>query len=138
MTAVWVVLFSSCSKGPKPIEYGKDDCSFCKMTVMDKRFAVEIISRKGKVFIMDDLICARQFITSGGLEVGEVESVYVSNFNGQNDLLLLKNSFLVKSPSINGPMQGHEGVFATENEANDFIQKNEGILLPSSSFPGIR
>src|SRR5262249_54146706 len=55
-------LMVACTGGFKQINYGNDACENCKMTIIDKKFAVEIISVKGKAFKFDDLICAKQFI----------------------------------------------------------------------------
>ncbi len=129
---------SACTSGIRPVSFGKDDCSFCKMTVMDKHFAAEILTKKGKVYILDDLSCARRFLESGGLQVSEVRDIYGCNFNGQGELLSLRESFLVHSDALTGPMQGHEAVFATAQEAEDYIQKNGGKIVPSSSFPGLK
>ena len=41
--------FLSCATGPEPIRFGKDNCHSCKMTLTDKRFGAEIVTKKGKV-----------------------------------------------------------------------------------------
>src|SRR5215212_5688861 len=43
-------VMQSCSVGPQPIKYGSDACEFCKMTIMQKKFANEWVTDKGKVF----------------------------------------------------------------------------------------
>ena len=46
---LFLINSSSCSSQVKPIKYGKDECYFCKMTIVDQKFGVEIVSKKGKI-----------------------------------------------------------------------------------------
>ena len=38
----------SCKVEPDEIEYGKDGCHFCKMTIVDNQHAAELVTAKGK------------------------------------------------------------------------------------------
>ena len=51
------ILISACSKGPQPINYGEDECEFCKMMVMDKRYGAELVTDKGKIYFFDSIEC---------------------------------------------------------------------------------
>ena len=48
---------SACSKGHQPINYGEDECEFCKMMVMDKRYGAELVTDKGKIYFFDSIEC---------------------------------------------------------------------------------
>ena len=50
LMAVLMLLFFSCNVSPKPIEYGSDGCHYCKMTIVDKVHAAEMVTKKGKVY----------------------------------------------------------------------------------------
>ena len=129
--ATFLILFTSfsCSNEIKSINYGKDNCSFCKMTIMDKKFGVEIISQKGKIFLMDDLGCAQQFIKNNSIGINEIKDVYVNNFNGSGQLMNFKQSFLVKNESLGSPMRGNFAAFLTLDEANNYLKSNGGELI---------
>ena len=45
-----ITMLLACSVEPKPINYGRDACHFCKMTIVDNQHAAEIITLKGKAF----------------------------------------------------------------------------------------
>ena len=45
-----LIFLIGCTVSPKPIDYGNDGCHFCKMTIVDKVHAAEIVTKKGKVF----------------------------------------------------------------------------------------
>jgi copper chaperone NosL len=52
-----LLFLSACGIEPKPIDYGKEACRYCKMTIVDQQHAAEIVSKKGKVFKYDAIEC---------------------------------------------------------------------------------
>ncbi|WP_276134272.1 nitrous oxide reductase accessory protein NosL [Polluticoccus soli] len=82
---VILAAFSSCSRGYEPIDYGKEACAHCKMTIVDDRFAAELVDAKGRVFKFDDVACMKQFI---------------SEQNKQGDNLLYVEDFLKKDAGV--------------------------------------
>lgn len=133
LTMAMVMVFSliACSNEIRPINYGKDNCNFCKMTIIDKKFGVEIFSQKGKIFLMDDLSCAQQFVKEGSIDINQIKEVYINNFNGPGQLINLKQSFLVKNPSLGSPMGGNMAAFSTIDDANKYIKSNGGETIDS-------
>ena len=57
-----ISLLSACTPAPKPIEYGSDMCHYCKMTIMDKQHAAELVTDKGKVFPFDAIECMIHYL----------------------------------------------------------------------------
>ncbi len=60
---IWlaVAVISSCSVEPQPIDFGKDHCTYCKMTIVDDRYGSELVTAKGKVFKFDAVECLINF-----------------------------------------------------------------------------
>src|SRR5690606_34146538 len=52
-----VVLCICCTPEPQQIHYGEDKCDYCRMTIVDPRFAAEAITPKGKVLKFDAIEC---------------------------------------------------------------------------------
>ena len=48
------ITLSSCNIQPQPINYGEDACHFCKMNIIDKQHAAQIVTSKGKAFKFDE------------------------------------------------------------------------------------
>ena len=124
----------SCSNEVKPINYGKDDCQFCKMTIMDKKFGVEIITKKGRAFKLDDLVCAQKFVKDKGIEITDIKEVYVNNYEEPGELLNLSNAILVKKDELGSPMGGNIAAFANEAAADNFIEKGSGEVISNKIF----
>jgi copper chaperone NosL len=52
-----LVLNQGCEVKPQDITYGQDQCSACKMMIMDNRFGSELVTAKGKVYKYDAIEC---------------------------------------------------------------------------------
>ena len=47
----------SCKIEPQPIEYGKDQCNFCVMNIVDQNHSAQYVTKKGKQFKFDAIEC---------------------------------------------------------------------------------
>ena len=73
--------FSSCSTDPQPIQFGVDNCDFCKMTVSDQRYGAELVTKKGRAFKFDDIHCIKGFIENGQVNAEDIAGVWFVDFS---------------------------------------------------------
>ncbi len=52
---------ASCGSNPEPINYGHDECEFCRMQISDNRYGAELVTDKGKVYKFDSIECLIEF-----------------------------------------------------------------------------
>ncbi len=123
------ITFSACSQEPQPINYGKDECSECKMTIMDEKFATEIITSKGKVFKFDDLVCMVQFINSGVVKENETAKKLVINYEDKNDFLDVEMATFCFNEDLRSPMGGNTAAFQSNEAAIAFKKDKPGVIL---------
>lgn len=102
------------SDGPKPINFGKDQCAHCRMTVSDARFASQLVTAKGRAYNFDDVQCMVAFVKGGGVAREEVAHYYLPDYTNENKLLPADGLFLLKSESLKSPMRGDIAAFASE------------------------
>jgi copper chaperone NosL len=126
IAASLLVFFTSCSTKPEPFNYGKDVCYTCKMTIVDPKFGGEVITKKGKVYKFDDMICMVRFLKSGTLAESEISQNVVTDFQNQKNFLDAKNSFFYLSPELNSPMGGNAAAFSSQQEAEKYKGQKEG------------
>ena len=100
--------------GPKPINFGKDQCAHCRMTVSDARFASQLVTAKGRVYNFDDVQCMVAFVEGGGVAREEVAHYYLPDYTNENKLLSADRLFLLKSESLKSPRRGDIAAFASE------------------------
>jgi copper chaperone NosL len=133
VATLFLISLSSCSQKPQPINYGKEACAFCKMTIMDKKFAGEIVTQKGKNFHFDDVHCLAGYMHENKMNEKDV-TVYVNDFSGAHNFLKAGESFFVKDTSLNTPMNGHFAAFSSQTQAQQYIQQHGGSLLSFSQI----
>jgi copper chaperone NosL len=124
-----VVFLNGCKRQFDPIHYGHDACTHCRMTIMDKRFAAEIITSKGKAIKFDDFGC----LLSWGKKVKFNDSgalVFVADFNHPEGAFLdVHHAIFIHGETLRSPMNGNLAATASEKEA-DILNKNaHGQLL---------
>lgn len=122
-----LMIFTSCNVGPQAINYGSDACHFCKMTIVDKVHAAEIVTKKGKVYKFDATECMIHFMSE--FDVSEIK-LYLSNNYTEPEVLIdaTKATFLI-SENIPSPMGAFLSAFKTETEAQKFQSEQGGRLF---------
>jgi copper chaperone NosL len=118
---------TSCGTGPQTIEYGKTECSFCKMTIMDKQFGCQIVNTKGKPFNFDDVSCLIGYL--GSTKQEEIGAIYVPEYTGMNELLPAAEMHYVTSEMLHSPMAGNTAAFSHEDSAQHYADKLKGSMV---------
>lgn len=109
---------AACSHGPEPIVYGKDSCTHCKMTIMDKRFAAELITAKGKLFKFDAAECMASYLKENPDIANNGKSVFlVNDFGGAGKFSDARKAFFLRDSSLSSPMGGNLAAFVTRSAA---------------------
>lgn len=125
-TLALLLLFLSCNVSPKPIEYGSDGCHFCKMTIVDKVHAAEVVTQKGKVYKFDATECMINFMED--FDTSEIK-LYLSNNYTEPETLIdaTKATFLI-SENIPSPMGAFLSAFKNKADAEKFQTEKGGNL----------
>lgn len=74
------------------------------MTLVDPRFAAQLVTTTGKVLPFDDVGCLATFITTGGGESRAVHSLWVSDFLRPDFLIPVADAIFLRSDSLRTPM----------------------------------
>lgn len=117
---------SSCSTGPQPIAFGKDQCHSCKMNISDQRFGAEIVNKKGKAFKFDDSHCIVEFIRSKAIEEKDIAQVYLVDFAGNGALIDANTALLYESEGLRSPMGGNVAAFSSKEKLQEVSRQYPG------------
>lgn len=118
---------AACNNKPEPIEYGKDLCVSCKMTIMDKKFGAELINTKGKVIKFDSGECMFAFLDA---DEGFMPAKHlVANYANPGELIEADKAFYLHGEHISSPMGGNLAAFKTIAEAEKFQKELSGNLI---------
>lgn len=111
---LWLVL-QACSVQTEPIQYGHDGCAHCKMTIVDKKFAAELVTEKGKVFKYDDLGCMLSHMQEN--ELTEAPIQVVADYSRPGELIDVQTAVFVQDESLRSPMRGDLAAFTDAGKA---------------------
>lgn len=122
------LLLISCSQtGAEPIKLHKDNCTFCKMTIADGRFAAELITDKGRVYKFDDLSCMVRYAKQNSKQY--YRQKFVNDYSADNVLIDATTSFFVYSDKVRSPMRGDVAGFSTKEAAEKFAKEWSAEIL---------
>lgn len=119
-------ILSACSVKPRAIEEGTDICEYCKMTVMEKQYAAEFVTVKGKYYVFDDVQCMQKFLKENEEIRSEVKNYFVSDFNAPDKLFNAEHAFFYYSDEIHTPMNGNTVAFQTKEDRMKITRQFKG------------
>ncbi|MFN8343486.1 MAG: nitrous oxide reductase accessory protein NosL [Spirosomataceae bacterium] len=126
----WGTISQGCTQSPEPIRYGKDACTFCKMTIMDKKYAAEIVTDKGKVFKFDDLSCLVKYMKISKLNEEELAFIVVNDYNRPGEWIDVKTAVFLNSKDLRSPMRGDVAAFSAKSFATaNMAQLSDAKML---------
>jgi len=127
MSLVGVLFCMSCTPKIEKINFGKDNCSFCSMTIMDAKFGAELITKKGKVFKFDSGECLINFLQENREQ--NVEQIYVINYQSPGVLIDVQHAFFVQGGEIQSPMGGRLAAFYLQEGAQAYMKEKHASIF---------
>ncbi len=112
VAAMWLV--SGCTPESEPIQYGKDNCYFCKMGMADTKFGAEIVTKKGKVYKFDDINCMLDYQKSGDIPPTDIALQLVTDFSQPETLIPAESAFFLSGSDIHSPMNSQIASFKSQ------------------------
>lgn len=105
----------ACTPKTEPIQYGHDGCAHCKMTIVDQKFAAELVTEKGKVYKYDDLGCMISHMQEN--ELTEAPIQVVADYSRPGELIDAQTAVFVHDESLRSPMRGDLAAFTDAGKA---------------------
>lgn len=121
-----LLVFFSCNVGPEPINYGSDGCHFCKMTIVDKEHAAEIVTNKGKVYKFDATECMVNFMDD--FDTSEIKLYLSNNYTEPETLIDATQATFLISENIPSPMGAFLSAFKNKADAEKTQAEKGGTL----------
>ena len=124
-----LIVLAQCQRGATgPVAIEADDmCSFCRMSISEKRYAAELIDADGEVFKFDDIGCMANFIKQKRNN-SPVNAIFVMDFD-RREWLRAEDAFYVRSAEIKTPMNGGMVAFKDQSSADAAMAKYQGTKL---------
>lgn len=119
----------SCSSQPEPINYGHDECEFCRMQIIDNRYGSEIVTDKGKVFKFDEVGCMIEYALVQNLIGDANQKFLVTDFAAPETFIDATDAFFVQNDNFRSPMGSNVMAFDSEISRQKFTAESGGSLL---------
>ena len=111
---------------PVSIE-ANDMCSFCRMSISEKRYASEFIDGEDRAFKFDDIGCMVNFIKQKR-STAPVRATFTMDFE-RREWIKAEDAFYVRSSEFKTPMNGGVIAFNDQPSAQAAATKYQGTLL---------
>lgn len=121
-----LLMLVSCNVSPQAIDYGSDGCHFCKMTIVDKVHAAEIVTKKGKVYKFDATECMINFMND--FDASEIELYLSNNYKEPEQLIDAQKATFLISKNIPSPMGAYLSAFKNKADAEKMQSEKGGDL----------
>ena len=126
LTTLISLFLLSCTIEESPIEYGKDACHFCKMNIVDKQHAAEIVTKKGKAFKYDAIECMMADIKKRN--EAEIELFLMTDYSSPGRLVDATSAYYIISENLPSPMGANLTGFANKETAERTLREKGGTL----------
>lgn len=126
------LLLSGCSTqvdtSPQPIDSSLDICPTCNMSIVDMRFAGEIVTQEGHVEKFDDIGCLALHLKKNSQEPAIKESmIYIKDYNTMEWIKASEATYI--KAHINTPMNFGIVGFGSPEAAESFRKEHEDAAL---------
>lgn len=129
VTLLSTTALSSCSLQPDTIDYGKEECANCKMTIADNRFAAQYKTTKGKYFKFDAIECMAGYYIENNIKKEDIAGHWVNIYNKPGEFFPADKSIFLQSDKIPSPMGMYLSAYSTKSDADDFLEKSGGKIF---------
>lgn len=120
-----LLVFMACTKNDKavPLNFGKDQCDFCKMTISNPKFGAELITDKGRVLKYDAAEC---MVNQLNKEKTKYQKLYAISFDDPKQLKEVSTLHFLISSDFRSPMGANLAAFSDTTKL-DAKYKNQLI-----------
>ncbi|MEJ7626886.1 MAG: nitrous oxide reductase accessory protein NosL [Ferruginibacter sp.] len=128
IAAALILGLSSCNHNPREINYGKDICEDCNMTIVDPKYGAQIITKKGRVYLFDDAHCVAGFLKEGTVNNNDIDRTLFIDFQNNKTFIDANSAFFIVSPQLKSPMNSNAAAFSNKADADKAASQYNGVL----------
>ncbi|SNZ08636.1 copper chaperone NosL [Persephonella hydrogeniphila] len=128
--ALIFLIFTSCEKKeiqPVTINYGQDECEYCRMKITDPRYGSELLLKTGKAYKFDSIECLAAFYIENKDKL-DIHSLWVPDFLTKK-FIRAENAIYLHSKDLPSPMGLNLSAFETREELEKVRAKYSGEIL---------
>lgn len=116
LLSIVALVLTSCNVKPAEIEYGSDACHYCDMNIVDRQFASQLVTAKGKAYKYDAIEC---MVHSLQEQFEGIDMAYelIANFDEPGSFIDAKSSSYLVSENLPSPMAANLSGYKSKDAA---------------------
>jgi copper chaperone NosL len=116
-----------CEPKPRPINYGSDECAYCRMMITDAEFGSQIVNNQGRSYKFDSVECMVAYDLT---EEGEnFHSKWVPNFLDREEWLNAEEAVYLHSETLRSPMGLFLSAYSNQESAEEMKEEYGGDIV---------
>lgn len=120
------LLFIGCSNKVQQINYAQDACDFCRMSIVDKAHASQLVSDKGKNFKFDAIECMLHYM--GENPHNTYSHMLVAVLTNPGELIDANKATYIISKDIPSPMGASLSAVRVKSDAQKIVEQQSGEI----------
>lgn len=128
------ISITGCSTSPQPFNIARDQCTDCKMTITNPAFAAQFVTKKGKCYKFDDIICMQHYLNDHKEIDGSAVNFYFIPYDDTSAIIPLVDSYFLKCNAISTPMNGGIIAFSSLEALHKMRNIHNGIIINASEL----
>ena len=119
---------SACEPKPQEINYGGDQCEYCRMMITEPEFGSQALNHQGRSYKFDSVECMTAFnITTE--EPENIHSLWVPNFLNRDEWLQASSAVYLHSETLRSPMGLFLSAYSNDESAQSMKQEYGGRIV---------
>lgn len=118
LLAASVALLTGCEPKPKPVEFGSDQCEYCRMMITEPEFASQALNQQGRSFKFDSVECMAAFDITHE-DPGNIHSKWVPDFHNTENWVESASAYYLVSETLRSPM----GLYLSANSSREIAEE---------------
>ncbi len=104
LTFVTLLLhLSACEPKPQEINYGSDQCEYCRMMITEAEFGSQVLNKQGRSFKFDSVECMAAYdLTTDTPD--NIHSLWVPDFLNKDEWIEATSAVYLHSETLRSPM----------------------------------
>ena len=123
------LLLVSCEREvkPVPINYGQDECEYCRMKITDPRYGSELLLKTGKAYKFDSIECLAAYYIENK-DKNKIHSLWVPDFLTKQ-FIPAEKAYYLHTKNLPSPMGMNLSAFKNIQELEKVKKQYGGEVL---------
>ncbi len=122
LTLIFGLLLAACQPENRPVRIG-EECAHCRMQITAPQYAAELVTKKGRQYVFDDLSCLVRFLNEEPAIAGQAAQLLAADYRQPTRWVPVTEAAFVRSAQLRTPMNGQTVALATDTAAQTLSQQ---------------